>query len=283
MGRGRLRHRHAIGQTIGAHHRARHGANGPAELNARKEAHHGGVLRAHYERARRPMTRRGQRTSRLVGSFLAVGAVGAIGILTGYALLLRPWLLRWGSTRAERALPVPGDDVVPTPTHVTTRAITIAAPTDAIWPWLVQMGQDRAGFYTHNWVERLLRSSIPEVHDLHPEWQELHVGDLMRTNRELQPGHPLGWTVARVEPRQALVLLSRTLPVGTYAFSLRPRASGGSRLLVRDRAVWRWWQAPFRLFLFEPLHAYMQTGQLQGIKQRAEQHVQSQVNANAKV
>ena len=242
-------------------------------------------MAAYRVRAHRPITWRDRSGSAsrptLRARFVIVCL--AVGALAGYALLLRPWLLRWGSTTAERALPVPGDDVVPTPTHVTTRAISIAAPTDAIWPWLVQMGQNQAGFYTHNWVERLLGSGIPDVYALHPEWQELHVGDLMRTNRELRSGHPLGWTVAQLEPEQALVLLSRSLPAGTYAFSLRPRPAGGSRLLVRDRAVWRWWQLPFRMLVFEPLHAYMQTGQLQGIKQRAEQHVQTQAKATTKV
>lgn len=194
-----------------------------------------------------------------------------LAVVGGYALVLRPWLLQWGSTAEERAMSVPGDDLVPRPTHVTTRAITIRAPAPTIWAWLVQMGQDRAGFYTHNWVERLLGSGIPDVHVLHPEWQDLQVGDLMRTSREWRQGHLLGWTVELVDPGRTLVLRSHRLPSGTYAFLIRPQSTGMSRLLVRDRAVWRWWHTPFRLGVFEPLHAYMQTGQLRGIKQRAEE------------
>ncbi|HEU5348313.1 MAG TPA: hypothetical protein VFU63_06840 [Ktedonobacterales bacterium] len=170
--------------------------------------------------------------------------------MAAYVAVLRPWLLQWGSTAAERTMPLPGDELVPTPTHVTTRAITIQAPTHAVWPWLVQMGQDRAGFYTHNWVERVLQSGIPDVHDLHPEWQELHVGNLMRTNRELRAGHPLGWTVLRIESEHTLMLWSRSVPRGTYAFALHPLRADQTRLLVRDRAIWRWWQAPFRLLVF---------------------------------
>jgi hypothetical protein len=200
---------------------------------------------------------------------VGVAALGAVS-LGGYLRFIRPWHLRWGADDHELTRAMPGDEVVPVPTHVTTRAVTIAAPPRAVWPWLVQMGQDRAGFYTHNWVERLLRSGIPDVRTLHPEWQGLAVGDLVRTNRELRPGHPLGWPVARVEPERALVLRSTGLPVGAYAFLLEPAAGGATRLLVRDRAVWPWWQRPFQLLLFEPLHAYMQTGQLQGLKHRAE-------------
>jgi hypothetical protein len=133
------------------------------------------------------------------------------------------------------------------------------------------MGQDRAGFYTHNWVERLLRAGIPDVWELHPEWQPRRVGDLLRTSRELRPGQPLGWPVVAIEPGRAVVVRSRQLPAGTYAFVLEPVGAGATRLLVRDRADWRWRDWPFRALLYEPLHAYMQTGLLVGLKQRAEQ------------
>ena len=66
------------------------------------------------------------------------------------------------------------------------------------------MGQDRAGFHTHNWVERLLQSGIPDVHDLHPEWQHLAVGDLVRTNRDMR-GKAMGWPVAGVDPGRSLL------------------------------------------------------------------------------
>lgn len=206
---------------------------------------------------------------------MTVTPVRAVLLLLGAAVLthgvlLRPRLVRWGATVTEEGAPLPGDELVERPTHVTTRAITIAAPARAIWPWLRQMGQDRAGFYSHNWVERLLWSGIPDVHELHPEWQVLHAGDLVRTNRELRPGHPLGWVVALIVPDRLLVLRSRNLPAGTYSYVLEPLPGDATRLLLRDRMVWRWWQAPFRLLVFEPLHAYMQTGQLEGIKGRAE-------------
>jgi len=194
-----------------------------------------------------------------------------LGFVTGlYILVIRPWMLAWGSTTEERTRSLPGDAFVPNPTHTTTHAVTIAAPASQVWPWLVQMGQDRAGFYTHNWVERLLASGIPDVHELHPEWQSLRVGDLVRTNRELRPGHPLGWTVLSVEPNRALVLGSKVLPKGTYSFVLEQPSETATRLIVRDRAVWSWWQRPFMVLLFEPLHTYMETGVLKGIRGRAE-------------
>jgi hypothetical protein len=187
-----------------------------------------------------------------------------------YAVVLRPRLLRWGATDTECQGALPGDELVPEPNYTTTRAITIRAPASAIWRWLVQMGQDRAGFYTHNWVERLLLSGIPDVHEVHPEWQELRVGDLMRTNRELRPGHPLGWPVALVEPGRALVVRSEQMPMGIWALVLDPIDGATTRLISRDRAVVPWWERPFIHLLYEPLHAYMQTGVLQGVKARAE-------------
>lgn len=199
---------------------------------------------------------------------VGVSLTGVLAVL--YTLKIRPWLLDWGATADERTRPLPGDDLVSNPTHISTRAITINAGPDDIWSWLIQMGQDRAGFYTHNWVEKLLMSGIRDVHEIHPEWQDLKAGDLMRTNREIQPGHPLGWPVVSVDPPRSLVLRSKGMPVGSYAFVLVPLDSRRTRLIVRDRAVWPGWQALPRLLIFEPGHAYMETGMLRGIKQRVE-------------
>lgn len=193
----------------------------------------------------------------------------AAGGLTLTWLLARRRLLQWGSTPAERVASLPGDDLTPDADYVTNRAVTIDAPPEAVWPWLVQMGQDRAGFYTHNWVERLLQSGIPDTHEIRPEWQSLAPGDLMRTNRDIG-GKPMGWPVASVEPGSSIVVRSNSMPAGSYAFVLRPIDAGSSRLLVRDRARWKWWEWPFAVLIYEPLHGYMETGLLQGIRQRAE-------------
>jgi hypothetical protein len=198
---------------------------------------------------------------RLVGlGSLAAGA---------YAFVIRPWMLHWGSTVEERARPLPGDEVEPNATYVTTRAVTIKAPTQAIWPWLVQMGQDRAGFYTHNWVERVLQSGIPDTSVIRPEWQHLEVGDLIRTNRDIG-GKPMGWPVAAIEPGRALVVTSKSMPAGSYAFVVEPTGAGTSRLTVRDRARWKWSEWPFAALVYEPLHAYMETGLISGVRRRAE-------------
>ena len=150
-----------------------------------------------------------------------VVALAVSAAIAAYVAVLRPWMLAWGATEAERSAPLPGDDLDPIANYVTTRAITVKAPPDRVWQWLVQMGQDRAGFYTHNWVERLLRSGIPDVATLHPEWQKLAVGDLVRTNKDIR-GQAMGWPVLAVDPGRSLVLQSRSLPAGTYAFVVEP-------------------------------------------------------------
>ena len=199
--------------------------------------------------------------------------VGASSLAaTVYAFVIRPWMLRWGSTVEEQARSLPGDDIEPHAEYVTTRATTIQAPAAAIWPWLIQMGQDRAGFYTHNWMERLLRSGIPDTADIQPEWQHLEVGDLVRTNRDIR-GKPMGWPVAQVDPGRSLVLISKGMPAGTYAFVVEPIDEGASRLIVRDRARWKWWEWPFATLVYEPLHAYMETGLISGVRQRAERAI----------
>ncbi len=200
---------------------------------------------------------------------LAIAVLILAAAIGMYAAVLRPRKLAWGATEAERRAPLPGDDLVPGARYVTTRAVTIDAPPDSVWPWLVQMGQDRAGFYTHNWVERLLRSGIPDVDTVHPEWQSLAAGDLMRTNRDIG-GKPMGWPVVAVDPPRSLVVRSATMPAGTYAFVLLPIEGGRTRLLVRDRAAWRAREWPFTVLVYEPLHGYMETGLMEGLKQRAE-------------
>jgi hypothetical protein len=198
-----------------------------------------------------------------------VVALAIAAATAAYAAVVRPWMLAWGSTEAERTGPLPGDDVLPDADYVTTRAVTIDAPPDRIWPWLVQMGQDRAGFYTHNWVERLLQSGIPDDHAIHAEWQTLAVDDLMRTNRDIG-GKPMGWPVVAVDPPRSLVVRSKTMPAGSYAFVLQPIDRDHTRLIVRDRAAWSAREWPFAALVYEPLHAYMETGLMGGLKRRAE-------------
>jgi hypothetical protein len=138
-----------------------------------------------------------------IGIGLAVGVAGVV-----YALVIRPRQSRQGATDAKVRRPLPGDDLVPSPKSGYTQAITIRAPKSEVWPWLVQIGYKRAGWYSHDFLHRLVgiagcvddeRSSAKRII---PELQDLKVGDVV----EIAPG--MGYTVVGLEPEQALILHS---------------------------------------------------------------------------
>jgi hypothetical protein len=126
-----------------------------------------------------------------------------------YLAILRPWQLRRGATDAEVRRSLPGDDLVPDPKCGYTQAITIKASASEIWPWLVQIGYKRAGWYSHDFLHRLMgiAGSVDDEHGsakrIIPELQGLQVGDVV----EIAPG--MGYVVAGIEPGQALILHSR--------------------------------------------------------------------------
>ena len=211
----------------------------------------------------------------------------------GYDLLVRPWMLDWGATKAECAMRLPGDEIVQDVMSHHTRAVTIDAPPSAVWPWLVQIGDHRAGFYSYDWVERYLFPGTvhyAEGHGsatrIHPELQGLRVGDRIDTGSV--GGLRIGSPVTVLDPERALV-------IGTWAFVLVPLGGGRTRLLVRERdAGWIRLAAPRRSGLLralggaidvvvgEPLHFAMVRGMLLGLKQRAERSAANRAtDANA--
>jgi hypothetical protein len=139
-----------------------------------------------------------------IGTGIAVGVAGF-----AYALVIRPWQLRRGATDVEVRRALPGDDLVPDPKCGYTQAITIKASTSDIWPWLVQIGYKRAGWYSHDVLHRVMgvAGSVDDEHRsaerIIPELQDLKVGDVV----EIAPG--MGYVVAGIEPEQALILQSR--------------------------------------------------------------------------
>jgi hypothetical protein len=96
-----------------------------------------------------------------------------------YALGRHRWVLSWGARPEETRRRLPGDAVVPDPVWSSTRAITIGAPVEAVWPWLAQMGQDRGGLYSYDWLENLAGLAIHSADRIHPEWQDVQVGDIV--------------------------------------------------------------------------------------------------------
>jgi hypothetical protein len=202
--------------------------------------------------------------------------------LTAYRYGVLPWHRTWGATDAEVEMSLPGDGLVPKPAYQTTRAITIDTPPEAVWPWLVQMGQERAGFYSYDWLETLFGLEIQNADRVHPEWQNLEVGDTVRLAPADQYSGHAEMRVVHFDPHRALVFgpvvetpddleaAART-GAGTWAFVLSPTTHNQTRLIVRTRS--RSWTASRLAFhLYDPAHFLMERKMLLGLQERAEAH-----------
>lgn len=201
-----------------------------------------------------------------------------------YRAVLRPRLATWGATGEEVRTGLPGDDILPVGAPTTTMGTTIDAPPAAVWPWLVQMGCDRAGWYSHDVLDNAGRPSVEEIVS---EWQRVSLGDRMSTD-------PFGkkrvwFTIEGIYPDHALVLrapidlrtgrpydLTGPRPPAysdsTWAFVLKELPGSRTRLLARTRTdaepLWR--TVPMSLVVGLPSHVVMQLRQFRNLKRRAE-------------
>jgi len=195
---------------------------------------------------------------------------------------LRRWALTWGATPQELSRTWTGDELSPDAVEISTRAITIRAPVDAVWAWLIQIGQDRAGFYSYTWLENLFRCAMPRIERIVPEWQERHVGDTVWLARRDRYQGEARQKVVQMVPRGVLTLASpadwgriirrETSHGGTWAFLLVPTGANATRLIVRSRGP----EAPtlvgrlFWLAVFEPAHFIMERKMMLRLKALAE-------------
>jgi hypothetical protein len=191
----------------------------------------------------------------------------------GLAILARPWYTTWGTSFAERRMSLPGDAAIPDASYRIDHAITIRAPAEAVWPWILQIGQDRAGFYSYDWLERAFGDDVHNVDSINPAWQERARGDLVRA---AQPGYlrgllgdEPGWRISELEAGRAMVL------EGWGAFVVIPVDASTSRFYVRTGGEGKpslagVVLAPIGLLVFEPAHFIMERRMLLGVKERAE-------------
>ena len=202
-----------------------------------------------------------------------IGSAAAGAVLAWVAAAAAVWPLNraWGTTQAEWLQPMPGDDSPRAPQFETLHAVTIDAPPERVWPWIAQIGQDRAGFYSYDWLERLFGADNHNVDEVRPEWQSRHVGELVPATQAGYLGGVFGdrpgWIVELARPDEALVLR------GWGAFVLAPQADGRTRLLVRStmsNGRIPAWAAAVNLTAFQLPHFIMQRRMLLGIKERAE-------------
>lgn len=205
----------------------------------------------------------------------AVIAAGA------YGLLIRPRLLSWGATNAELKAPVGGADIVPEGRRTATMAVTINAPASRVWPWLAQMGCDRAGWYS--W-DRLDNGGIESARQLRSDWQQIAVGDHVASSRSGR-----SWfEVAVVDPPRFLALRAsldlcghpfdprglrpRCFTDSLWAFRLTSLPGQRTRLVVSGYAAScpRPLTALGDILFWEPAHWVMQTRQFANLKRRVE-------------
>jgi hypothetical protein len=196
-------------------------------------------------------------------------AVGGAGV--AYILLARQRQLRWGATDQESDASLVGDHLITNADLSATRAITIRASADQVWPWIAQMGQGRGGFYSYDFVENLVGCDIHSADRIAPEWQNVAVGDEVRLAPEV------GLVVALLDRGRSLVLRGG-IPTGkfappydfTWTFALRDEPDETTRLLVRERYAYK---RPWARLLVEPtefVSFVMSQKMLRGIKHRAE-------------
>lgn len=100
----------------------------------------------------------------------------ALILIPAYWFAIRPWHMHWGASPAEVSLSLPGDKFIAPNSDISTRALTIRAPASVVWQWLVQIGQDRAGFYSYHWLENLFAADMHNSDEIKPEWQPVPVG-----------------------------------------------------------------------------------------------------------
>ncbi|HJQ65994.1 MAG TPA: hypothetical protein VJ816_06440 [Gemmatimonadales bacterium] len=214
---------------------------------------------------------RGARWIILSGSLLAIGLA--------FVGFVRPWYLRWGATDAETHRSLPGDAIIPNATRQETRAITIHAPVEQVWPWLAQLGQDRGGFYSYDLLENLVGCGMPTEDRLRPDRQSWQVGDKLWMYPPEKAGG-IGFATLRTYlPGRALGFGTRSTGTpltspedGSWSFVLDPMDDGTTRLLVRGRgaAGRSLLGVAFDRSVFEPMHFVMERRTMIGLQQLAE-------------
>jgi hypothetical protein len=188
---------------------------------------------------------------------LVVSAAGA------YLGVVRPWQLRWGADDEEVSRSMPGDTLVDRPTFNATRAVTVDARPEYIWPWLLQIGINRAGWYSYDWLDNLGRPSATAII---PELQQLEVGDLI----PISPNGQYGLKVWSFKPHEWMVWVDDQAHT-SWLWLLDPIDEGSTRLITRIRMRYQWLRPDIAFdLLVEFGDLVMMRKCILGIKERAE-------------
>lgn len=204
-----------------------------------------------------------------------------LALAGAYALVVRPRMLRWGATDDEVRSAYPGAELIPGGARSATMAVTIDAPPARVWPWLVQMGADRAGWYSWDRLDNFGHRSAERIHS---EWQEVSLGDHLAA----KPDGSEWWEVAALEPERFLGLRMavdlrgrpfdpvagrpRSFTDSLWGFLLEELPGGRTRLVVSG--YWalgpRWLKPILSVLVLEPAHWVMQTRQFTKLARQAE-------------
>ena len=194
---------------------------------------------------------------------MILSAITVLAIIA-YLTWIRPWHLRWGATDLEVLRSLPGDDVAHAPDFDATRAVTINTPARDIWPWLVQIGYDRAGWYSYDCIDNLCR---PSAEKILPKFQDIAIGNKVPVSpwvnmrvRDFEPDQWILWESARGD--------------GTWLWYLEPVDEKRTRLISRMRFTYHW-ESPFILveLASDVGDIFMLRKCMLGIKRRAESGV----------
>jgi len=205
---------------------------------------------------------------------VAVLGIGvAVAAAVAYAQRVEPWLRRWGATDAECRASLAVDDLVGPGVRSITRAITVHAPVEAVWPWLIQIGQDRAGFYSYSSLENLVGARMHNASYVHPDWQQREPGESVWLADPRRWGDRGRQIAALVEPPHALVLVSPEdwsrlergeRSTGAWAFFLQPHGANCTRFVVRSSG------GAVGDHVFDAVHFVMEQKMMRGLRDRAE-------------
>jgi hypothetical protein len=190
---------------------------------------------------------------------------------TALAIAARATLRNWGATKTECRAVLPGDEFVPEPAVVITRAVTVEAPAEEVWRWLVQIGQGRGGMYSYERIENAFGLDIHNADEIRPEWQHLAVGDEVRLVRRgwLGLADGLALEVGRIEPGRSIVLLEEPWHA-VWSFHIHPHGPQLCLLISRSRSPRPRGAARLTAELLDPISMVMTRKMLLGIKVRAQ-------------
>ncbi|MBT8179920.1 MAG: hypothetical protein HKP60_12455 [Eudoraea sp.] len=205
--------------------------------------------------------------------YITLAIIAAVMII--YHFVIRPKMLRRGVTKNETGKRLAGDEIIRPKPFRSTMAVNLNACPEDIWPWLVQMGWSKAAFYSYNRIESILGMDLHNADHIHPEWQDLNVGDTMWMSH---PRRNNLFPITRVEkiksPKELVFAIygpedPDTKPSGVWSFILEPIDENQTRLFTRLQVAQPSLKGKLIFYFFmEPAHFIMQQGMFKGLKKR---------------